>query len=60
MFPMRDQNVVEAFHEPYDALLANEQVTHPRFMAPTHVKILEVFATHEPNRAAGILPAVLG
>src|SRR2546426_7697198 len=27
----------------------------PRFMAPIHVQILEVF--HEPERAAGILPA---
>src|SRR6266540_1052237 len=51
--PMRDEKVVRALHEPYDALLVNEQVTYPGFMASTHVKILEVlevFAFHEPAR----------
>src|SRR6266542_2767313 len=38
-----------ALHEPYDALLVNEQVTYPGFMASTHVKILEVFPFHEPS-----------
>src|SRR6266511_618381 len=47
--PMRDENVVRALHEPYDALLVDEQVTYPGFMASTHVKILEVFAFHEPS-----------
>src|SRR6266498_1315273 len=47
---MRDEKVVRALHEPYDALLVNEQVTYPRFMASTHVKILEVFPFHEPTK----------
>src|SRR6266542_1059504 len=46
---MRDEKVVRALHEPYDALLVNEQVAYPGFMASTHVKILEVFAFHEPS-----------
>jgi len=46
--PMRDEKVVRALHEPCDALLVNEQVTYPGFMASTHVKILEVFPFHEP------------
>src|SRR6266508_5194162 len=47
---MRDEKVVRALHEPYDASLVNEQVTYPRFMASTHVKILEVFPFHEPTK----------
>ncbi len=47
---MRDEKVVRDLHEPYDALLVNEQVTYPRFMASTHVKILEVFPFHEPTK----------
>src|SRR6266496_3388099 len=53
MVPMHSQMRKRAFHEPYDAFLANEQVTHPVFMASTHVRILEVFAFHEPQGRAG-------
>src|SRR5436190_493149 len=47
--PMHEIRVVDAFREPHDALLANEQVTHPRFMASTHDGILEVYPFHEPQ-----------
>jgi len=40
--------------------LASSEGLGGGFMAPTHVKILEVFPAHEPKRAASILAAVLG
>src|SRR5205814_9269412 len=39
-----------AFHEPYDALLANEQVIHPGFMVPMHSKKRKG-ASHEQTHA---------
>jgi hypothetical protein len=50
MVPMHAEKILKrAFHEPYDAFLANEQVTYLVFMASTHVKNLEVFPFHEPH-----------
>src|SRR5438874_2164128 len=37
-----------SLHEPYDALLANEQVIHPGFMVPMHSKKRKG-ALHEPT-----------
>src|SRR6185503_15729518 len=58
MVPMRDQNVVEA-HEPLVRSSAFTRSGPPEgetpnpllrwFMAPTHVKTLEVFPLHEPH-----------
>ncbi len=39
---------VEAFHEPDNAPIEYQALTHVRFMAPTHVKKLELFPFHEP------------
>src|SRR2546426_31976 len=64
MVPMRAQKRIEAFHEPpigartamsariKSKELADKAVRAPvrrRFMAPTHVQFLEVFAPHEPE-----------
>src|SRR6266513_3104647 len=44
----RSQNRGGSFHEPESGLPAIQRLTQTRFMAPTHVRILEVFALHEP------------
>ena len=48
MVPMRDAGIVEALHEPESGLPAIQRLTQTRFMAPTHVQILDVLALHEP------------
>src|SRR5947208_12939026 len=50
MVSMHLKNRKEALHEPYDALLANEQVIHPGFMVPMHSKKRKG-ALHEPYDA---------
>src|SRR6266513_5085431 len=45
----RSQNRGGSFHEPESGLPAIQRLTQTRFMAPTHVRILEVFALHEPT-----------
>src|SRR5207248_9294706 len=47
MVPMHSKKRKGALHEPYDALLANEQVIHPGFMVPMHSKKRKG-ALHEP------------
>src|SRR5438874_6095023 len=47
MVPMHAKKRKRALHEPYDALLANEQVIHPGFMVPMHSKKRKG-ALHEP------------
>src|SRR5437773_12116306 len=47
MVPMRSRKTVEAFHEPEKARVGNERLRQNRFMAPIHVRILEVSPTHE-------------
>jgi hypothetical protein len=42
---------------PYTQLIGNERNDRRRFMASTHVKILDVFPFHESQGAAGILLA---
>ena len=40
---------VEAFHEPYDVLFANEQVTHLGFMGPMRAKKASGLSTNLPG-----------
>src|SRR5256885_7075202 len=54
MVPTHAQKRKEAFHEPESGLPAIQRLTQTRFMAPTHVRILEVFALHEPGRTSNI------
>ena len=61
MVPMRGGKTVEAFHEPQKVAQASclfgadrleacpTLQPAARFMAPTHVRFLEVFASHEPD-----------
>src|SRR5213080_4683998 len=48
MVPMRDAGIMEALHEPESGLPSIQRLTQTRFMAPTHVQILDVLALHEP------------
>src|SRR2546430_907276 len=54
MVPMRAQKRKEAFHEPESGLPAIQRFTQTRFMAPTHVRILEVFPLHEARGTSNI------
>jgi hypothetical protein len=43
----KTRGLTRALHEPYTQLIGNERSDRSRFMASTHVTILEVFPFHE-------------
>ena len=53
---MRANSGVEALHEPEHAYLDSERLVHLRFMAPIHVRMLEVSPLHEPAEGGPQMP----
>src|SRR5437762_5670452 len=53
---MRGQSSEDSFHE----LVGNERIGPEWFMAPTHVKILEVFPLHERHHSGAAVPPAAG